>query len=337
LGTNSSATNTGGNLGASANTDFDSEVALNDDMLTDPLQDPVTGATGGLDSEVPVSTTSAFNDVTDTATTDTGLSSTGADFDNAPVFTGTTSSEATPIGTGSSASTDVAASLPSPGEVKEKAGQVVGQAKEQVGQAVGQAKETAGQAVEQVKEQAGQVIGQVKEQAGHAFEQSKDQIFSQLNDRKGAAAEGLAGVVGALHQAAAPFRDANVPYVAEYAESFASQIDRFAGYLRENDVQELAHDVERLARQNPMAFVGAAFVVGLGVARFLKSSVSGASRGYDYDRERSHALVPTNGNVTGSGRAGQFDQVDDTYGAKPRTASNYVPGIGVISEHAPNV
>lgn len=205
-----------------------------------------------------------------------------------------------------------------------------------------------GQATDQAKEKAQQVVAQTKDVASNALGQAKDQVKTQLSQQKDRAVDGIAGAVTALQQAAQPFREANVPYVAEYAESFADQVNRLADYLRKNDVDALTADVERFARQNPALFIGGAFALGIGVARFLKSSGSNI-QGFT-DAERRTALVPVSqtpqaqmgGMSHGAGFMGDDvmrtdENIADLTGDRPVSAHSYVPGVGVVDEPTANV
>lgn len=60
--------------------------------------------------------------------------------------------------------------------------------------------------------------------------------------------------------------------MANAVSGLAEKVDDFAGYLQNKSVDELAGDITTYAKQNPQVFVGGAFVLGLALARFLKSS-----------------------------------------------------------------
>jgi hypothetical protein len=64
---------------------------------------------------------------------------------------------------------------------------------------------------------------------------------------------------------------------ADYIGKAASQVDRFAQYLKGVRVDDLMNDVDRLARREPVLFLGGAFAVGLLVSRFFKASEHGVS------------------------------------------------------------
>jgi hypothetical protein len=52
----------------------------------------------------------------------------------------------------------------------------------------------------------------------------------------------------------------------------SDQLRRFADQIREKGVADMLDDVNTFARRRPALFIGGAFLVGVGLARFLKSS-----------------------------------------------------------------
>lgn len=237
-----------------------------------------------------------------------------------------------------------AATVPTPApaspvsEIKDQAVQK-GQA------AVEQGKQVASQALEQGKQAASQALEQGKEAAGQALDQAREQIVTQLDTRKDTLATTLEGAVQALHSTSQQFRDQNIPYVGEYAETFASQVEKASDYLRGKDVTELARDAEKFARANPIAFVSGAFVLGIALARFLKSSAEGSPLAFAQtgsDASATTALVPYSGGAdvtsttsTTSGSAtDQSAKVQDAFGERPLSAHGYVAGVGSIGDNA---
>ena len=58
----------------------------------------------------------------------------------------------------------------------------------------------------------------------------------------------------ALRETGQQLRNQGQGPIAEYADKAADQVERFAGYLRENDVDSLLNDARSFARGNPAAF-----------------------------------------------------------------------------------
>ena len=103
------------------------------------------------------------------------------------------------------------------------------------------------------------------------MDQVKQQASTRVNEQKARAAEGLGSVASAIRQASEHLRTENQT-LATYADKAVDQIQLFADRMRDKDPAEMVRDAERFARRNPTAFVGGAFVLGLALARFLKSS-----------------------------------------------------------------
>ncbi len=66
--------------------------------------------------------------------------------------------------------------------------------------------------------------------------------------------------------------------LASYVDMASDQMRRFADQIRQRGVTDMIDDVGQFARRRPALFIGGAFLVGLGIARFLKST---ADRGDD--------------------------------------------------------
>jgi hypothetical protein len=73
------------------------------------------------------------------------------------------------------------------------------------------------------------------------------------------------------------------PQVAGFADTAASQVDRFAGRIRTSSPSDMIAEAEQFARRQPAVFLGGALLLGAVAARFLKASPqagSGMSAGY---------------------------------------------------------
>jgi hypothetical protein len=179
---------------------------------------------------------------------------------------------------------------------------------------------------EQAAQKGHELLEKGKETAGQALDRAKTEVKSKLSDQKERATGSIESATRALESTSQQFRDQNLGVVADYVESFSGQVRRVGDYLREKDMDELSRDVETFARQNPAVFIGGAFLIGVAVARFLRSSESGSPLDAF---SRNQALVPAGQNaLTTSGSV-------DAFGERPLTAHDYVPGIGVTSTNRP--
>ncbi|MBC8139582.1 MAG: hypothetical protein H8F28_27190 [Fibrella sp.] len=141
------------------------------------------------------------------------------------------------------------------------------------------AKTTLSSATESAKSQVSELAEQAKVKVGELTSQATDKVKEQLGGQKDKATEGLTAITDAIRQSASTLEEKGQAPIAGAVTGFAGQIENFAGYLQGKSVDELAEDVTSYAKQNPQLFVGGAFLLGIALARFLKSS-NRSSTGY---------------------------------------------------------
>jgi hypothetical protein len=113
---------------------------------------------------------------------------------------------------------------------------------------------------------------QVQERAKEVAHQAQEQAKSAVANRKEQAVDQLGSVAQAFRQTGSELRHQNKEMIARYTDQLADQVERFTGYLEERDVDQLLHEAEDFARRRPEIFLGGAFMLGLLVGRFVKSS-----------------------------------------------------------------
>ena len=136
----------------------------------------------------------------------------------------------------------------------------------------------------------------------------KQNVTTRVDEQKNRAADGLGSVANVIRNAGNELRTENEA-LASYVDAASDQLRRFADQIREKGVADMLDDVHSFARRRPALFIGGAFLVGLGIARFLKSS---AERG-DYDMNAGFSdvdpmttqSVPNYG-TSGLGEAGSY-------------------------------
>ncbi|HYB94650.1 MAG TPA: hypothetical protein VEC39_06740 [Vicinamibacterales bacterium] len=99
----------------------------------------------------------------------------------------------------------------------------------------------------------------------------KERVTSRVDEQKNRAADGLGGIADVFRTAGSELRMENET-VAQYVEMAGDQLRRFADTIRQRGVADMLDDVHSFARQRPALFIGGAFILGIGVARFLKAS-----------------------------------------------------------------
>lgn len=105
------------------------------------------------------------------------------------------------------------------------------------------------------------VIDRVKQSATEQFTAQKDRGI-----------DALGSVTQAVRSSSQRLRDDKHETIAGYVDQAVDQIENWSRGIKEKSLDELAADVQRLARRQPAMFIGSAFALGLIGARFLKSS-----------------------------------------------------------------
>jgi hypothetical protein len=128
------------------------------------------------------------------------------------------------------------------------------------------------QVTEQAKQQGQQLAQQARQQAGELATRGTEQVKSQLANQKHEASQRMVPVQSALRESAQQLRKQGQGSVAQYADKTADQLERFSGYLRETEVDEIVDEARTFARRRPAVFLGGAVALGFLATRFLKST-----------------------------------------------------------------
>lgn len=142
--------------------------------------------------------------------------------------------------------------------------------------AVDKAQEVAHEAQKKVSETASAAKEQVTRTATRVGEQAKNTVDARMSD----VAHELGSVADAVRQTSNEVGDRNQT-IARYGEKFAEQIEGVSSYLDERSLDDVLGDVQDFARRQPAVFLGGAFMLGVMVGRFLRSS---ESRSFGYDQ-----------------------------------------------------
>lgn len=125
----------------------------------------------------------------------------------------------------------------------------------------------------------GGLSGAAGEAAAGLMAQVKSRASSQVAAQQVKAADGLGTVASALRKAGNDLRSHNES-LASYADMAVDELEHISSRIREKSPGEYVADIERFARSRPAAFVGGTFLLGLGLARFLKSTQPRRPRAY---------------------------------------------------------
>lgn len=133
-------------------------------------------------------------------------------------------------------------------------------------------------ALHAMSEGAGQAIGEAKKVGTELVGAVRDSAVSLLDAQRNRAAEQVASIGEALRRSGESFDGIGADTVVRYTDMAAEQITGLANTLRDRSWSELADDIERFARQWPIAFTASAIGIGFLAGRFMLSSAEQARR-----------------------------------------------------------
>ena len=167
--------------------------------------------------------------------------------------------------------------------------------------------------VNDVKASANEAFGQAKEKVSQAADQAQKTAKSQLADRKDQVADGIDSVASALRQTSQQMEGQDVGPVGSYVGRAASALSDISQHVRENNVDQLLHEVESFARREPAIALGSAFAIGVIAARFLKSS---NQRRYNTGSAYNNASNSYSGNYTSSNQYPNTSSTSGNYASR---------------------
>lgn len=146
-------------------------------------------------------------------------------------------------------------------------------------------------------------------------ERARTEAWSQAERARSGVATEMSGIAEALRRAAEEMREGSPQErtFGQIAESLADASDT----IRDRDIGQIAGDVSRFARRNPLAFLGGAALAGFAATRFARASAS-TPRGED---RGSGGALP-------AGAPGATDPADAAAGHRPedRPDRDRIPG-----------
>ena len=141
------------------------------------------------------------------------------------------------------------------------------------------AKAEAQGAMDEARERLRGAADEAGSQARGFAERAKDRVGAEVDSRKDQVADRVEGFSDRLHQSADDLRE-DEAWLSRILDSGASQLDDFAGVLRQRDLPSLARSVESFARRQPALFLGLSVTAGFLVSRFLRGGSQSSAGGY---------------------------------------------------------
>ena len=129
-----------------------------------------------------------------------------------------------------------------------------------------------------------------------------NRLHSELDNRKGTAAEQAKSVSSAIETAAGELDNQAPAWLKSSLEQGARQIQRFAETIEQKDSRQLTDDVRDFARNSPGTFLAGCAAAGFAAARIFKAGEQPASSPTAPDVSRdSSSFQPSAGSATARG------------------------------------
>src|SRR5688500_16871018 len=123
-----------------------------------------------------------------------------------------------------------------------------------------------------VKDEVQRLAAEARQETSRVASQARDQAPEPASRPTAQTAQRLNSPPAALRQAARQLETDDAAGVGRYAGMAADQVQKASGYLDGKDLGQLVRDTQTFARRHPDLFLGGAFVAGVMLARFIKSS-----------------------------------------------------------------
>lgn len=117
----------------------------------------------------------------------------------------------------------------------------------------------------------------IKEEGRRLVHRAQDSADAVARQQVGAAAAFLEDLASAIHRGAEELKNKGHPDTASFVDWTADEVGSLAGGLSSRPPADILGDVEDFARRQPALVAGAAFLIGFGLLRFMKSSSGGAT------------------------------------------------------------
>lgn len=129
----------------------------------------------------------------------------------------------------------------------------------------------------QVNDEASSQLSQLAEQAKDKVSEATDKVKGVAAEQKDLLAQQIGGVAEAMERVATDL-EFNGSASAQYARMIADNADQLSSTIRDNDVDQIMSKTQNFGREQPVAFLGAAALLGFAASRFLLASANRAGR-----------------------------------------------------------
>lgn len=112
---------------------------------------------------------------------------------------------------------------------------------------------------------------------------AKGVVVNQVDRRTTQLGNVIGGHVNTLRDMSDSLRDQGQGATAQLVDMAAARLNQISTYLTLTDGDRIIHDIETVARRQPMITAAAGLAVGMTAARLLKASASQRYRAYSAD------------------------------------------------------
>lgn len=125
---------------------------------------------------------------------------------------------------------------------------------------------------------AGGVRSELRSDAQQLGTSASNRIHSEIDARKGIAAEQVQSVSSAIQRASSELDDGAAPQWLKSAfQQGAQQVQRLADSLEQKDSRQIMSEVQTMARNNPATFLFGCAALGFAAARIFKAGAPDSS------------------------------------------------------------
>jgi hypothetical protein len=130
-----------------------------------------------------------------------------------------------------------------------------------------------------IAEGAREQVSGVKDAASKLGSKVGDKVNQAFQEQKGAGADYLRHLAGAVRRAAGEV-EGDIPPAAKMMRTAADSVESFASSVSDKNAQEILGEVQDFARRQPALFFGGAMLLGFAALRFLKSAPPAGNSSY---------------------------------------------------------
>jgi hypothetical protein len=131
---------------------------------------------------------------------------------------------------------------------------------------------------DQIKSEASAQVDQLTGQAKEQLAQATDHVRGIASEQKDLFAGQVGGVADAMGRVASDLESSNAAS-AQYARMIADNAQKLSSSIHDNSVDELMTMAQDFGRRQPVAFLGAAALLGFAASRFLLASAQRPATG----------------------------------------------------------